>query len=171
LAVDWQRQLASFGQGARIFEPVVILRPELVHLGENSRIDSFVKIEGGLGVTIGRGVHIASFCHVGVGGGTVEIGDYANLSSGAKVLSAVTLPDASKAISAAAPREWQNIDYRVTTIRAYAALFVNATVLPGVTVGRGAVVAAGSVVTRDVPAWEIWAGVPARRIGMRGITA
>ena len=31
-------------------------------------------------------------------------------------------------------------------------------VLPGVTIGRGAIVSAGSVVNRDIPAWEIWGG-------------
>jgi acetyltransferase-like isoleucine patch superfamily enzyme len=38
----------------------------------------------------------------------------------------------------------------------------NATLLPGVRVGEGAMIAAGSVVTRDVPAWSLAAGVPAR---------
>lgn len=37
-------------------------------------------------------------------------------------------------------------------------------VLKGVTIGEGAVIGAGSVVTRDVPAREIWAGCPARKI-------
>jgi acetyltransferase-like isoleucine patch superfamily enzyme len=41
------------------------------------------------------------------------------------------------------------------------------TVLPGVTIGGGAVVGANSVVTGSVPAGEIWAGSPARRIGGR----
>jgi acetyltransferase-like isoleucine patch superfamily enzyme len=38
----------------------------------------------------------------------------------------------------------------------------NATLLPGIRVGEGAVVAAGAVVTRDVPAWSLAVGVPAR---------
>ncbi|HTS15725.1 MAG TPA: hypothetical protein VMH24_08650 [Candidatus Sulfotelmatobacter sp.] len=42
-----------------------------------------------------------------------------------------------------------------------------AIVLSGLTVGRGAVVAAGSVVTSDVPRYAIMAGVPARQVGMR----
>lgn len=41
-------------------------------------------------------------------------------------------------------------------------------ILPGVNVGEGAVVAAGSVVTKDVEAYTIVAGVPARKIGDRG---
>lgn len=40
-------------------------------------------------------------------------------------------------------------------------------VLPGVTIGRGAVIGASSVVTCDIPAWEIWGGVPARFIKQR----
>jgi acetyltransferase-like isoleucine patch superfamily enzyme len=40
-------------------------------------------------------------------------------------------------------------------------------VLPGVTIGRGAIIGAGSVVTCDIPAWEIWGGVPARMIKVR----
>lgn len=40
----------------------------------------------------------------------------------------------------------------------------NCVVLPGVTIGDNSVVAAGSVVTRNVPPNEIWAGVPARRL-------
>ena len=46
-------------------------------------------------------------------------------------------------------------------------LGVNAIVLRGVTIGDGAVVAAGAVVTKSIPACEIWGGVPARKIGVR----
>jgi acetyltransferase-like isoleucine patch superfamily enzyme len=44
----------------------------------------------------------------------------------------------------------------------------NAIILPGVRLGRGAVVAAGAVVTRDVLPFQVVAGVPARQIGHRG---
>jgi acetyltransferase-like isoleucine patch superfamily enzyme len=41
------------------------------------------------------------------------------------------------------------------------------TIMPGVTIGRGAVVACGSVVTKDVPPMAIIAGIPAKRVGDR----
>ncbi len=53
------------------------------------------------------------------------------------------------------------------TIEDYVWIGARATILPGVRIGRGAVVAAGSVVTRDVPPMTIVAGVPARAIGIR----
>jgi putative colanic acid biosynthesis acetyltransferase WcaF len=45
-----------------------------------------------------------------------------------------------------------------------------ATILKGVTIGEGAVVAAGATVTRDVPPWSIVAGVPAKITGKRSMT-
>jgi len=50
-------------------------------------------------------------------------------------------------------------------VRSGAALGANSTILPGVTIGRWAMVGAGSVVTRDVADNELVAGNPAHRIG------
>jgi acetyltransferase-like isoleucine patch superfamily enzyme len=46
-------------------------------------------------------------------------------------------------------------------------LGVNVLVLKGARIGRGAIVGAGAVVTHDIPEYEIWAGVPAQKIGQR----
>lgn len=40
-------------------------------------------------------------------------------------------------------------------------------ILPGVTIGDGAIIGAGAVVTKSVPAFEIWGGVPAKCLGIR----
>lgn len=44
----------------------------------------------------------------------------------------------------------------------------NAALLDGVKIGRGAIIGAGSVVRGEIPDYEIWAGLPARKIGVRG---
>lgn len=49
-------------------------------------------------------------------------------------------------------------------VRRLAVVGAGATILPGVEIGEGAVVAAGAVVTRNVPAWTVVAGVPARHL-------
>lgn len=50
------------------------------------------------------------------------------------------------------------------TVRRYAMIGPNVTLLPGVEIGQGAQIAAGAVVTKDVPAWTVVAGVPARHV-------
>ncbi|MEJ6981989.1 acyltransferase [Pedobacter sp. P351] len=56
---------------------------------------------------------------------------------------------------------------RKVVIEDYAWIGTRATILPGVTIGKGAVVAAGAVVTKDVMDYSIVAGVPAKVIGQR----
>jgi len=52
-------------------------------------------------------------------------------------------------------------------IEDYACISSNSLILPNVKIGKGSVVAAGSVVTKDVPCFSIVAGIPARKIGER----
>jgi acetyltransferase-like isoleucine patch superfamily enzyme len=159
-------------QTARIYDPhmSIFLQPERISIGAHSRIDGLVKLQGGAGLTIGKHVHIASMCVINAGGGTVIIGDHSGVSNG--VVIAAGMPDLQYAhISAAdAPANVHPIR-KVTTIGKYALIFANATVLPGVAVGDYAVIAAGAVVTKHVPNGEIWAGVPARKIGERQFKA
>jgi acetyltransferase-like isoleucine patch superfamily enzyme len=53
-------------------------------------------------------------------------------------------------------------------VRRWADIGVNAVLLPGVTVGEGAIVGAGAVVTQDVPDHAVVAGVPAKLLRYRG---
>lgn len=151
---------------AEVYEPVVILKPDQVHMAATARVDSFVKIEGGQGVEIGDFVHVCSFAHLNIGGGRLVIGPYAGISSGAKVIGGSNQPE-GLSMSAAAPASMQVVSRTLTVIGAFAFVGTNAVIMPGVHVGKGAVVGAGAVVTRDVPPWAIVAGVPARVIGER----
>ncbi len=170
LAAIWawllKRRLGKCGEGVRVYWPVVILRPQAVKVYRGARIDSFVKIEGGLGVTVGEYDHISAFCQVNVGGGLVVIGKHVGIASGAKILGGSNLPEGIS-MSAASPVGLQCVRRYTTVIGDYAFVGTNATVMPGVSIGEGAVVGAGATVTHDIPDWEIWAGVPARCIGRR----
>lgn len=54
-----------------------------------------------------------------------------------------------------------------TTIDDHAWVCSRAILLPGVHIGKGAVVASGAVVTHDIPPYEVWGGIPAKKIGER----
>jgi acetyltransferase-like isoleucine patch superfamily enzyme len=149
-----------------ILDPVIMLRRERITFGQGTRVDSFCKLEGGDGMVIGRYVHIASFAHLGIGGGTTVLGDFSAVASGGKVISGSNEVDATS-MSATAPAFYQRVTKSKTVIGPYAVVLCNAVVLPGVTLGEGAVLAAGAVATRDIPPWEIWGGVPAKFMAKR----
>jgi len=149
-----------------IYEPVLILKPEMVRIADTARIDQWTRIEGGLGVTIGEHVHIASFCTINAGGGEVIFGNHSGCSCGVRIVGG--LPDIDfLELSAAELPEDCHVIRRKTVIGEYVAIFSNAVICPGVTIGDGAIIGAGAVVTKDVAPWAIMGGVPAKQIGHR----
>lgn len=149
-----------------IYAPIVMTRKENIAIGRGSRIDSFVKLEGGEGLIIGQYVHIASFAHLGIGGGFTVLNDFSAVASGGKIISGSNQVDAVT-MSACAPLHMQKVQKSRTVIGRYACVLTNAVVLPGVILHEGAVLAAGAVATRDIPPWEIWGGVPAKFLAKR----
>lgn len=67
--------------------------------------------------------------------------------------------------------DYNSEDFHVTgapvTIGAYSWICSRSVILPGVTIGRGAVIASGAVVTKDVPPYAVVGGIPAKVIGHR----
>jgi acetyltransferase-like isoleucine patch superfamily enzyme len=141
------------------FEPIVVTRRDCLYRSAPTRVDSFTKLECGEGMYLGRNVHIASFCHIGVGGGLVIIEDGATCSSGVKLVSGTSIHGEGRSCSAIAP------DFKAERsfvhLKRNACVFAGAIVLPGVTIGENAVVGAGAVVTHDVPDNVVVVGVPA----------
>lgn len=155
---------------AQVLDPhlSIFLKPKMISIGAHSRIDGLVKIEGGNGVAIGEHVHIASFSHINAGGGEVVFGDHSGCSS--HVVICGGRPDIGYLhICAADPMHLQHPIRMRTVIGRYVLIFAGAIICPGVTIGDGAIIAAGAVVAKDVPAMECWAGVPAKKIGERGL--
>ncbi len=106
----------------------------------------------GKNITIGKDVFINSGCHFQDQGG-IRIGD------GALIGHNVVLATINHHLN---PAENRKNLYAPITIGAHVWIGSNATILPGVTLGDWAVVAAGAVVTQDVPSRTVAGGVPAR---------
>lgn len=106
----------------------------------------------GKNITIGKDVFINSGCHFQDQGG-IEIGDGTLI--GHNVVLATINHDLN-------PKENRKNHYAPIKIGAHVWIGSNATILSGVTIGDYAVIAAGAVVTRDVPAMTIVGGVPAK---------
>ena len=137
-------------------------------LGEGTRVWHFVHVSAG--ARIGRGCSLGQGVYVG---NDVVIGDNVKIQNNVSVYDAVTLEDDvfcgpsvvfTNVLNprSAVPRK---AEYRRTLVKRGATLGANCTVVCGHVVGEHAFVAAGAVVTADVPDFALMAGVPARRIG------
>lgn len=114
-----------------------------------------IELQRWRGVNIGRQVHIGPDCILDYPYPYfINIEDGASLAGGDYILAHSTPMECHK----------ESVESFVapTTICRDAWVGINVTILPGVTIGEGAIVAAGSVVTHDVPAWTLAAGVPAK---------
>jgi acetyltransferase-like isoleucine patch superfamily enzyme len=90
------------------------------------------------------------------------IEDYVGWGPGAKILGSQ-----HTGLPISVPILQTDLEIKPVRIRAWADIGTNAVILPGVTVGKGSIVGAGAVVTKDVPAFSIVAGVPARFLRWR----
>ncbi len=140
------------------------------------------------GASIGKNTKIWHFCHVLSGAvigeccilgqnvcvlGTARIGNNVKIQNNVSVYDAVVLEDgvfcgpSCVFTNVINPRSFieRKHAYRSTVVRRGASLGANCTIVCGHEIGAYALIAAGAVVTSDVPAYALMMGVPARRVG------
>lgn len=139
------------GQGVRIFN---FVNAYGCSIDDNSKIGAFVEIQKG--ATIGKNCKISSHTFICEG---VHIEDNCFIGHGVMftndLFPRATNPDGSAQTEA----DWKLVE---TFVKKGASIGSNATIICGVTIGENALIGAGAVVTKDVPANTVVAGTPAR---------
>ncbi|MCX2897818.1 UDP-2-acetamido-3-amino-2,3-dideoxy-D-glucuronate N-acetyltransferase [Pseudomonas mandelii] len=137
-------------------------------IGEDSRVWHFVHVCSG--ARIGRGVSLGQNVFVG---NRVVIRDHCKVQNNVSVYDNVTLEEG---VFCGPSMVFTNVynprslierkdQYRDTLVKKGATLGANCTIVCGVTIGEYAFVGAGAVINKDVPAYALMVGVPARQIG------
>ena len=145
------------GRGSKIYHSVRMDTPPYrrFSLGDHSVVESFCCINNAVG-----DVMIGDHTRVGIHNtiiGPVSIGNHVNLAQGITVTALNhNFSDPDKLI------DEQGISTAAVHIGDDVWIGANAVVLPGVTIGNHSVVAAGAIVTKDVPQGSLVAGVPAK---------
>lgn len=141
---------------------------EGAQIGEGSRIWHFVHVCAG--ARIGAGVSLGQNVFVG---NKVVIGDQCKIQNNVSVYDNVTLEEGvfcgpsmvfTNVYNPRSLIERKN-EYRDTLVKKGATLGANCTIVCGVTIGEYAFIGAGALVNKDVPAYALMVGVPARQIG------
>ena len=155
----------KIGKGTQI-SAVYINWPHQVSVGNNCILEHSIhfKFDGvwqpGPSIILHNDVFVGNGCEFNICG-NIKIGNHALIASGCKFIDHDHGTELTKSMNV----QQSKIDPIVIEEDVW--MGVNCVILKGVRIGRGAIIAAGSVVTRDVGAYEIVGGVPARLIKKR----
>lgn len=158
----WRALARTFGDGVRIGRGAICKHPETFEIGSNVFIGEQAYLQGRFDGRCVIGDHVWIGPQSYFDARDLAIGESVGWGPGAKVLGST-----HTGLPVGVPIIETDLTIRPVRIGAWSDIGVNAVVLPGVTVGKGAIVGAGAVVTEDVEAFTIVAGVPARLLRRR----
>ena len=165
------QDIRSQSTASRIDSNIVLNSYEhsLLQLGDRVSICagtvlSFGDEHNGFGqISIGDSTWIGQYNNLRAGGGAIQIGRGCLISQFCTLVATNHGTNADQPIASQPPQH----DRMNVILENDVWLGAGVTILPGVMIREGAVIGAGAVVTRTVPAYEIWGGVPARCISTR----
>lgn len=145
----------KIGKGVKIFQPKIV-NLYGCSIGENTKIGAFVEIQKG--ANIGARCKISSHTFICEG---VNIEDEVFVGHGVMFINDLYPRATTDTGGLQTESDWKVVE---TRIKKRASIGSNATILAGITIGEGAMIGAGSVVTKDVEPYTIVAGNPARAL-------
>jgi acetyltransferase-like isoleucine patch superfamily enzyme len=135
ISEHYKNKFSYCGKKVVLLEGVKIINPEKVSIGANTWIGDMAYL---------------------MAGSTIEIGDWCQIANNVIIVTTNHIIDGNL--------YFENVEFASIKIGNNVWIGSNAIILPGVSIGDNAVIAAGAVVTKSVPNGVVYAGVPARQI-------
>lgn len=157
---------ASIHKSNRLHHTCLFVWPHKVKLGKGNNIEHQVYFKFDGPYSKGRGIIVGEFGFIGSNTefnikGKIEIGDHCLIASGSRFI------DHDHGIKMGELMSKQPCPTFPIVIEDDVWIGCNVVVLKNVRIGKGAIVAAGALVNRSIPEYEIWGGIPAKKIGTR----
>jgi len=143
--------------GVLVFHPETIELGSDIYVGHNTILKGYYKSS----MIIGSGTWIGQQCFFHSGGGII-IGSNVGIGPGVKILTSYHSEEGIHK-----PILHSRINFEQVIIEDDSDIGVGSVILPGVRIGKGAQIGAGSVVTKDVEPYSVVTGVPAKKLRMR----
>lgn len=150
------------GENVLISKKASIYGNNNITIGDNVRIDDFCILSGK--IKIGSYIHISAYTGLFAGEEGIEICDFATISSRCCIYA---ISDDYSGITMTNPMiddKYRKIYGGKVVINKHAIIGSGCTVLPMVNIGEGAAVGAMSLVTKNLEQWNIFAGIPVKKI-------
>lgn len=160
-----RKNLKFCGEGVRLYPLCKMIRADKAELDNCCQIMDFVFIDAGAGLKIGKYSTVTWNCII-EGGASAIIGDRVFIGPGSKLLTSSYKLNGYYAIEHI-PAGCHESFFGNIVLEDDAYIGAACTILPGVTVGEGAVVGANSLVNKDLEPWGIYVGSPCKKIGER----
>jgi len=156
-------QFSRIGKNVTFEKGVLVFHPENIEIGNNVYVGHYTILKGYYKnkMVIGDGTWIGQQCFFHAAGG-IAIGKNVGIGPAVKIITS-----SHKIRKTGKPILHNRIDFKPVKIGDGSDIGLNTTILPGVSIGKGAQVGAGSVVTKDIPDFAVCAGVPAKIIKTR----
>jgi galactoside O-acetyltransferase len=130
-----------------------------IEIGSNVRIDDFCIFSGK--IKLGSYIHISAFCAL-YGKYGIELEDYTGLSPRCIIFSASDDFSGNYLIGPMVDPKYTHVISGKVIIKKYSQLGANCIVMPKVIINEGVTVGAMSLITKELEAWKIYAGIPAK---------
>jgi acetyltransferase-like isoleucine patch superfamily enzyme len=168
-----ENELKSFGfkfigNNVKIAKTCNIINLENISIHNNVRIDAFSTIISSLEheIIIGSNIHIGSYCYFSGNEGII-IEDFCNISQAVKIYTRNDDYSGESLTGAVIPIEFKKITKGKVILKKHVIVGSSSVIMPNLTLEEGAAIGALSFINKNIEAWKIYAGCPAKFIKNR----